>query len=285
MALARESPLSKVAAAAATCVASMSWFASPSVAGPPSAEQSSTGYEYDPTRPITGFDLRYRYEDDTTTTQNDKQSLTFRVTYKVTLDPQWKLALRADLPITASNAITASDSDGRYEAGVGRPLVQAYVINIIDDRWAAAVGSKITAPAISGSQFGSGNWEATPGVAVRYMLPEISPGSYFVPQLSYDFSFAQAYPGGNASNLQFAPELNVALQDGWFVVFYPSTDIRWNYGDPLSGQTGRLFLPADVAVGRKFSDSLTASLEVSVPIVRDYPVYRFKTEARLSLNF
>jgi hypothetical protein len=117
------------------------------------------------------------------------------------------------------------------------------------------------------------------------MLPEISTGSYFVPQISYDFSFAQSFPGRNARNLQFAPELNIALKESWFVVLYPSTDIRLNFGDPLSGQTGRLFLPLDVAIGRKFADNVVASLEVSVPVVKDYPVYRFKTEARISFNF
>jgi len=66
------------------------------------------------------------------------------------------------------------------------------------------------------------------------------------------------------------------------LTFYPSNDIRINYGDPTSGQTGRLFLPFDVAIGRKVTDRLLMSLEVSVPIVKDYPVYNFKTEMRFS---
>jgi hypothetical protein len=47
----------------------------------------------------------------------------------------------------------------------------------------------------------------------------------------------------------------------------------------MSGQTRRLFLPLDVSVGRKVTDSLIISLEAGVPIVKDYPVYNFKTEA------
>lgn len=58
-----------------------------------------------------------------------------------------------------------------------------------------------------------------------------------------------------------------------------------NYGDPVTGQTGRLFLPVDFILGRKLTQNLVLSLEVSVPIIKDYPVYDFKTEVRLNLLF
>jgi hypothetical protein len=70
------------------------------------------------------------------------------------------------------------------------------------------------------------------------------------------------------------------LPERWFLTLYPSYDIRINYGDPKSGQTGRLFLPADFAVGREVSDHLVISLEISVPMIKDYPVYDFKTQLR-----
>ena len=45
---------------------------------------------------------------------------------------------------------------------------------------------------------------------------------------------------------------------------YPNTEIRINYGDPILGQTGRLFLPTDFMVGRNVLKDVTLSLEVSV---------------------
>jgi hypothetical protein len=69
------------------------------------------------------------------------------------------------------------------------------------------------------------------------------------------------------------------------VTFYPSNDIRINFGDPISGQTGRLFLPLDMSIGREVTDSLTISLEAGVPIINDYPVYNFKTELRMVMKF
>ncbi len=64
-----------------------------------------------------------------------------------------------------------------------------------------------------------------------------------------------------------------------------SPDIRWNFGPAVTGQTGRLFLPFDARVGRKFTKTLTVSLEVGVPIINQYPVYDFKTEFRVDMKF
>jgi hypothetical protein len=113
----------------------------------------------------------------------------------------------------------------------------------------------------------------------------VSPGSYFEPSVRYEVSLAGDPSKKNISNLQFAPTLNLSLPDHWFVTFYPSEDIRVNYGDPVTGQTGRLFLPFDFMLGRKLTQNLVLSLEVSVPIIKDYPVYDFKTEVRVNMLF
>ena len=49
--------------------------------------------------------------------------------------------------------------------------------------------------------------------------------------------------------------------------------------------TGRLFLPADVMVGRTVTKDITLSLEVSVPVIKDYPVYDFRTVTRFNVKF
>ena len=118
------------------------------------------------------------------------------------------------------------------------------------------------------------------------MLPEISPGSFFTGLVRYAVSFTTAVPGArNVSNLQFAPTLNIALPSQWFVTLYPSPEIRINYGDPITGQTGRLFLPFDLMVGQNVTKNATLSIEVSAPMVNQYPVYDFKTVARLNVKF
>ena len=122
-------------------------------------------------------------------------------------------------------------------------------------------------------------------VGARTMLPELSAGSYFEGLVRYDLSFAGDPTKKNISNLQLDPMLNISLPDRWFFMLYPSADIRVNYGDPVIGQTGRLFLPFDFSVGRSLSKNFTISLEVGVPIIKDYPVYNFKTTTRLNFKF
>lgn len=69
------------------------------------------------------------------------------------------------------------------------------------------------------------------------------------------------------------------------MTLFPSPDIRINYGDPITGQTGRWFVPFDFRVGKKFTENIALSLEIGVPIVRDYPVYDFKKQLRLNVTW
>lgn len=212
-------------------------------------------------------------------------SLILRSDVKIDVAPSWTLAFRGDLPFTAKNAITADDPTGEFAYGLGDADIQAAVIRTIDQRWAAGAGLRIIAPTGT-NDLTSGTWQALPIIGARYMLPEISDGSFFTGLFRYADSFAKAVLSArDVSTLQFSPTLNVALPERWFVTFYPSPDIRYNFGDAITGQTGRLFLPIDLMAGKQIAKNFTASLEVSVPVVKDYPVYDFKTVVRLNVTF
>jgi hypothetical protein len=144
----------------------------------------------------------------------------------------------------------------------------------------ARIGGRLPRPSI-----GSGKWQIMPIAGFRYGLPEISTGSYLEPFARYDVSFAGDPSKRNISNLQLAPFLNIGLSQQWFVALFPSADIRINFGDPVPGQTGRLFLPFDARIGRDLTDHVALSLEIGVPIIKDYPVYNFKTEVRLNVTY
>ena len=211
-------------------------------------------------------------------------TVVLRSDVKIDLMPQWTLALRGDLPFVAKNAITADDPAGGFAHGLGDADVQAALIKTIDSRWAAGAGMRIIAPTGT-NDLTSGTWQALPMVGARYMLPELSDGSFLTGLVRYAVSFAGEPGAKTISNLQFAPTLNINLPDRWFVTFYPTPDIRVNFGDPVTGQTGRLFLPIEFLVGRNVTKNITVSLELGFPVVRDYPVYDFKTVARLNLKF
>jgi hypothetical protein len=250
--------------------------------GPSAATPAGNNGE-DFTRPQTLIQLRDIYQTAPgsgptpgTTRTVTSDTAVLRSDLKIDLAPQWTLALRGDLPFATKNPITTDNPAGGYIYGLGDADAQAALIRTINARWAAGAALRIVAPTGTNDLTG-GTWQALPIIGARYMLPEISEGSFFTGLVRYDVSFATSVPSAkNVSNLQFAPTLNVNLPDRWFVTFYPDPDIRVNYGDPVAGQTGRLFLPADVLVGRNLTKTTTLSLEVSVPIVNEYPVYNFK---------
>lgn len=217
-----------------------------------------------------------------TTVTTDTLKLRGDVT--LNLNSLWQLALRSDLPFVAKNPVSDSNPDGEYLYGVGDADIQAALIENIDDRWKAGFGARLIAPT-GGDTLGSGKWRIMPLGGVRYELPEISPGSYLEPLLRYDVSFAGDPAKRSISNLQLAPMLNIGLPDRWFFTLYPNPEIRVNFGDPITGQTGRLFLPFDARIGHKFTDNFNVSLEVGVPIVKDYPVYNLLTALRMNLTF
>jgi hypothetical protein len=212
------------------------------------------------------------------------ETLNLRMDHSLDLAPLWILALRADLPLVAKNPITSDNPDGGYVGGVGDADVQAVIIHNLDARWAVGFGARLITPT-GGDTLGSGKWQIMPAAGFRYALWEISSSSYFEPVVRYDVSVACDPTKKNISNLQFGPTLNIGLPDRWFLTFYPSPDIRINYGDPITGQTGRLFLPFDVRVGRKLSDNIALSFELGVPIIKDYPVYNLKTQVRLNVTY
>jgi hypothetical protein len=264
-------------------------------AGPSQASGESTtegennGQDF--TRPENLFQYRYLYETSPgsgsapgTIRQVTTDRLTLRTDLTFDLASQWKFVVRGDLPIATRNPITSDNPNGDFVQGLGDVDLQAAIVRQFDSRWAAGLGLRAVAP--SGQEdITSGKWQALPIAGVRYMLPELSQGSYALVLFRYDISFAGDPSKKNISNLQFAPELNINLPDHWFVTLYPSPDIRINYGDAVTGQTGRLFLPADFLIGRTLNKNVVISAEFGVPIIKDYPVYNFKTELRLNLKF
>jgi hypothetical protein len=251
--------------------------------------QDNTGQDF--TSPENLFQLRYQYKTSPgtgsvkgtlRTVTTDTLYLRSDLTYD--LGSPWKVVFRTDLPFVAKDPITSDHPSGDYLYGLGDADFQAALIEQINQQWAAGGGLRIIAPT-GPDNITSGKWQMMPIVGARTTLLEFGDGSYFEPLVRYDLSFAGDPTKKNISNLQLDPMLNISLPDRWFFMLYPSADIRVNYGDPITGQTGRLFLPFDFSVGRTLTKNFTVSLEVGVPIVKDYPVYDFKTTTRLNMKF
>jgi hypothetical protein len=73
-------------------------------------------------------------------------TMVLRSDLKFDVAPQWTVAFRSDLPISAKNPITSDNPTGEFAEGLGDADVQAALIRTINARWAAGAGVRIIAP-------------------------------------------------------------------------------------------------------------------------------------------
>lgn len=251
---------------------------------PAKADQDAKNTGDDLTSPENALDLRYQYRKSSgTASRTDRDHWILRGTSRIRLDPDWKLSLLAQTELENKTTVTQGEPEAQEEFGLGNSVLQAILIRNLSESEAFGFGARLVAPTAS-DDIGNGKWQIMPGFGFRYTFTELSSDTYFVPAMRYAVSFAGNPTTRNISEPQFAPTFNLDLPGPWYLTFYPSYDIRINYGDPVSGQTGRLFLPADLAIGYALTDKVAMSLEVSVPIIKDYPVYDFKTEFRVVIK-
>ncbi|MEP6671189.1 MAG: hypothetical protein ABJF10_18655 [Chthoniobacter sp.] len=230
------------------------------------------------TRPLKRFDLRYQFQDKAGGT--GQSTFILRRDQPIRLSKDWKLATRLDVPFVLSNGTGRDNPQGRTEFGTGDVLAEAVLVDTLNERFAFGGGLRVLFPTANEDQFGSGKYRLIPLMGARFFLPEISKGSFFQPVVRYDFD-AGGYGGRNhVSQLQFSPTLNIQLPDRWFLTLFPSQDIVVNN---IGGH--KWFLPADFLIGRNLDQRTVASVEVSIPIVKQFTLYDFKLEARVSYSF
>ena len=250
-----------------------------------------TASSYDPnysggdfTRPETNIEARLENKRSGDSTRTDENTLTLRTDGAIQLNPIWKMGWVVELPLVLQSNKAPDPAESYELAGAGDLILQTTFVRDLSDRWSMGFGARLVAPT-GDTSLGGGKWVVMPGFGFRYSFLEYGADTYFVPKIRYAMSFSGDPTRRTISEPQIAPTFNIGLSERWFLTFYPSYDIRINYGSPSSGQTGRLFLPFDFAVGRKLTDEIVMSLEFGLPMIRDYPVYKYKAELRVAREF
>ena len=242
------------------------------------AADEPTGDGEDFVRPPARFDFRYQFEEKSGDEAQDEFIL--RVDRPFPLSDGWKIGTRFDVPFVLNNGSSSDNPGGSYRFGTGEVLLQAVLIDEFSKRWGAGAGPRMILPTASQDQFGSGKVQLGPIGGVRRLLPEISAGSFAQLVVRYDCDVGGDSKRSHISRLQWSPTVNVALPRNWFVTLFPSQDIAVNF---LDGN--KWFFPFDFLIGKHLSRRTLASLEISVPVVKDYDSYQFKLEARISYFF
>ncbi len=228
----------------------------------------------DVTRPLSRFDLRFLYQN-TSKANNNSYIIKLRGERPVDLGKEWSLGTRLDLPFYVTNVMSEDNPAGNYQLGLGDVLIQGLIINSPTPRISWGVGTQFIFPTATKDEMGAGQWQILPTTVVRYLLPEISHGSWVSMGARYDIGLDVDEGQSRKNELQLAPSVNFEFPKGWYLTLYPDTEIRINLGN---GDKGRLFLPLDFLVGNLITPRIVATVETSFPIINDikYITSRFR---------
>lgn len=253
---------------------------------PPGNETPNNGQDI--TRPLTRFDVRYQYLNSSRkdSDHDDQHIATLRVDRPFLLGGGWKLAARFDVPLMLTNFRSEDNLAGYARFGLGDVLAQALLVREVSPRFAWVAGVEAMLPTATEETMGTGTLQLAPTAAVRWSTDELRKGSWIALAGRWSKSVVNARDAHtNINELQFAPVINIPVTETWFVDLFPSTDIRYNLGEKREGDSGRWFVPFNFLVGTLLDKTTVASIEVSIPIIKDYDLYDFKTEFRLGFFF
>lgn len=254
--------------------------------GPHGNETPNNGQDI--TRPLTRFDVRYQYLNSSRkdSDHDDQHIATLRVDRPFLLGGGWKLAARFDVPLMLTNFRSEDNLAGHARFGLGDVLAQALLVREVSPRFAWVAGVEAVLPTATEETMGTGTLQLAPTAAVRWSTDELRKGSWIALAGRWSKSVINARDEHtNVNELQFAPVINIPITQTWFVDLFPSTDIRYNLGEKREGDSGRWFVPFNFLVGTLLDKTTVASIEVSIPIIKDYDLYDFKTELRLGFFF
>lgn len=249
----------------------------PDVNAAPGGNPTEGVSDEDFTRPPTRYDFRYNFQDKANGVEQSQFILRRDVTWN--LGGTWSLGTRFDAPFVLSNATGSANPQGENRFNLGDILFQAVLINNPTDIFGYGAGMRAVFPTAVEDQLGSGKYRIQPAGGLRWKLPSINEDSYFQFITRYDVDVAGNSSRSHISQLLMSPTLNVSLPNHWFVTLFPSQDIALN---TIRGH--RWFVPADFSVGYNISKKVTTSLELSLPVVKQFTLYNFKLEARISIR-
>lgn len=200
-------------------------------------------------------------------------------------DTGWIFYNRLDVPFVYNNIESNTTEDDEF--GLGDILEQAVLIAPpISERITWGFGVRFRFPTSTNDSLGSELYRVAPIAGIRFNLPEISNESFLA------LIFKQFFTVGKRDNsredfrtFEFRPYLKIGLDDGWFLGFWSKDGLIINQKDGRNKDSGDVFLPFDIIVGKRIEDKMLISLNYLTPIIDEYELYDHKIEARVGFFF
>jgi hypothetical protein len=208
----------------------------------------------------------------------DQETFTLRADTPFKIGGGWQVSTRIDLPFQANNKPGPENPTGGHELGIGDTLAQVVLITPKFGKWAFGGGARIVIPTASEDRFGNGKWQLVPTFGAERQIPEISVGSSVGLILRDYFSFAGDSDRSDINIFSVQPEVTLQLPKRWFISLEP--EIKF---DTLKGWNA--FVPFDMTIGKKATDSIVVSLQGDVGLIKDKYDYDYQFEFRIGFFF
>lgn len=272
-----------------------------SLAGSIAAEEEPVNNGQDFTKPITRLDIRYQYQSLGGGVEN--HHTIFRVDMPIPLDggKSGLLYLRADMPIEYGDAPSSDNPNGDYEFGSGDLFNQVIYIppagsndDLPWDAWGFGVG--FLWPTASQAQFGAEKYQAFPIVGFKWEQNQWSKGSFFTFLSRWYLDYAD-YSGGenrdDINTLELSPIIHYMVPKDSIIPYFDFIDlwslegIKFNFEDGAEKQSGDVFFPFDIMLGKMLNKTTVISLEFQTPLYKDntYDLYDWKLGGRVGFFF
>lgn len=103
-------------------------------------EEPNNGEDF--TRPLSRFDLRYRFEEKADDV--DRSTFILRLDRPIPLSKEWKIATRFEQPLVINDQTSTDNPSGATRFGTGDLLAQAALIDTVTKRFAWGFGMRLS---------------------------------------------------------------------------------------------------------------------------------------------
>ena len=121
-------------------------------------------------------------------------------------------------------------------------------------------------------------WDIMPVLGWSVDTPELGHGSFTSLIMRYRFSVLGAEDRKDINRLEFDLDINLHLENRWFVELVSDPFLDFNNGDKWS-------VPIGFELGKRIGDSLIFSIEPRYFVVRDSSDVQFALESRICLLY
>jgi hypothetical protein len=245
------------------------------------------GFEHgnDFTRPEMSASSRVEFrKSSSATSTTDRERKIFQYNSKIKLSDDRALGMLIQIPLDEKTTTAFDQPEVENAAGLSDAILQAALIQTVRNRWAYGLG-RVSSPRPPTDMVGTNRWQIMPAAGLRYSFLEINPDVCFVPVVRYESVSAVIQTLARFASLKWRRRSTLA---------YPTIGSRRIIRAMISGLISGRRYPAK-AVGsfclltrrseRKSPTILSCRSRAACQIVRDYPVYNFKTELKGTWQF